>query len=48
LFTGIKSRSADAAAAGRDVVDAQLGAYHQAFLWVVILYVVGAVVAQAP
>jgi len=48
LFTGIQARTATAVAAGASsegVKQAQLDAYHRAFLWVVIFYVVGAVAA---
>jgi EmrB/QacA subfamily drug resistance transporter len=48
LFTGVRARSAAAAATGAsaDVVHrAQLGAYHRTFLWIAIFYAVGAVAA---
>jgi MFS family permease len=48
LFTGIRTKTAAAAAAGatgEGLEKAQLEAYHRSFLWVVIFYVVGAVAA---
>lgn len=48
LFTGLKERVARAAAAGlegRALQEAQLGAYHRAFLWVAVLYAIGAAVS---
>jgi EmrB/QacA subfamily drug resistance transporter len=48
LFTGISARTATALAAGETgegVKAAELGAYHRAFLWVVIFYAVGAIAA---
>jgi EmrB/QacA subfamily drug resistance transporter len=48
LFTGIRAKTAAAVAAGASsegVKQAELDAYHRAFLWVVIFYVVGAIAA---
>lgn len=48
LFTGIRTKTAAAAAAGatgEGLEKAQLEAYHRSFLWVVIFYVIGAVAA---
>jgi EmrB/QacA subfamily drug resistance transporter len=48
LFTGINARTATARAAGatsEGVKQAQLGAYHRVFLWVVIFYAAGAIAA---
>ena len=48
LFTGIRTKTAAAAAAGatsEGLKKAQLEAYHRSFLWVVIFYVVGAIAA---
>ncbi|MEO8692666.1 MAG: MDR family MFS transporter [Acidimicrobiales bacterium] len=48
LFTGIRTKTAAAAAAGatgEGLKKAQLDAYHRSFLWVVIFYAVGAVAA---
>ena len=48
LFTGLKANTAAAVAAGatsEGVQQAQLDAYHRAFLWVVIFYAIGAIAA---
>ena len=48
LFTGVRTRTAAAAASGATadtVHQAQLGAYHRTFLWVAIFYAAGAIVA---
>ncbi len=48
LFTTLKTKTAAAAAAGltgEALRDAQLDAYHRAFLWVAIFYFVGTCVA---
>jgi hypothetical protein len=48
LFTGLQEKTAAAVAAGatsEGVQQAQLAAYHRAFLWVVIFYAIGALAA---
>ena len=48
LFTTLKTKTASAVASGvsgRALQEIQLDAYHRAFLWVAILYFVGAAVA---
>ena len=48
LFTGINARTAAARAAGatsEGVKQAELGAYHRVFLWVVIFYAAGTIAA---